>query len=486
LSKPARGAATPAATVIQEFVDLLQLDLWLAGTAPVPPTPPPCTTPAVADLTNEIATLGLSPHSNIWQTLLEVLSDLYYLALVFSALGVPFSLTEVLWLLTRWLLVMGLVGDLQQNPSPIQTPNDVYAALRWRTLVLPDAISLILLGIRLSSRAVLVRKPGFADLYITREEWDHYEAAEIASIENSLGREVVNRVHIPINQDVVTTTTEQTTTLKEQDSTTTDRTQLQQQSTSDISIAAHVSAQVDTSGLYGPTQVNTHLGGSLDYSNAATVSKATTQSHETVSRSISEIQQTTRQVRTESTLTRETDKEEHKFDNEQSPDPVVGIYRWVNQIQNVELDRYPHRFLMEFQIPEPGAWTRWLHLNDAANNMVNTPPLPLTPSGLPNDRPLMPTDIAAATYPALVARYNAAGVSPPPRPQIVVAENVTAVQPGQGATAEDFGQADSNISVPNGYSVIRGSASIMAMGAIAPGAEIDIALGAGTPTNVQI
>lgn len=185
LSKPARGAATPAATVIQEFVELLQLDQWLAGTAPVPPTPPSYTTPAVADLTNEIATLGLSPNSNIWQTLLEVLSDLYYLALVFSALGVPFSLTEVLGLLTRWLLVMGLVGDLQQNPSPIQTPNDVYAALRWRTLVLPDAISLILLGIRLSSRAVLVRKPGFADLYITREEWDHYEAAEIASIEGA-------------------------------------------------------------------------------------------------------------------------------------------------------------------------------------------------------------------------------------------------------------------------------------------------------------
>jgi len=34
----------------------------------------------------------------------------------------------------------------------------------------------------------IVRKPGFADLYVTREERHHYEAAEIASIENILAQ----------------------------------------------------------------------------------------------------------------------------------------------------------------------------------------------------------------------------------------------------------------------------------------------------------
>ena len=99
------------------------------------------------------------------------------------------SLVDATSFLTRWLLVVGLVNDLQSNASPIQSPDNVYSALRWRTIVLPDSITSTLLSIRAGKRAVLARKPGFADLYITREEWDHYEAAEIASIENILGRE---------------------------------------------------------------------------------------------------------------------------------------------------------------------------------------------------------------------------------------------------------------------------------------------------------
>ena len=53
------------------------------------------------------------------------------------------------------------------------------------------------------------------------------------------------------------------------------------------------------------------------------------------------MEQTTRQIRTVSTLTRSTDKEEHTFDNKEQSSPVVGIYRWVDQIQNVELDHIP-------------------------------------------------------------------------------------------------------------------------------------------------
>ena len=328
--------------------------------------------------------------------------------------------------MTRCLLVIGLVNDLQQNPSPIQTPDDVYAALRWRTLVLPDVISVILLLIRSQRAAVLVRNPGFADLYITREEWDHYEAAEIASIENILQGELKNRVHVLVNQTQVTTTTETTTTtVKEQDSTTTDQTQLQQQSSSDISLAAQASGQVDTSGLYGTTQVNTHLGGSLNYSTSSATSRATTQSHETVARAVSKIEQTTRQVRSVSTLTREKDREEHKFDNIQGEQPVVGIYRWVDQIQNVELDRYPNRFLMEFEIPEPGARTRWVQHNSAGQNMINKPPVPLTLSGLATDPPLQPTDIGAANYFIFVSRYSAAGISAPPGPLFCLKTSVT-------------------------------------------------------------
>jgi hypothetical protein len=451
------------------FDALLQLDRWLAATGPQPPATPPFTVPTITDLGQEIADLGLDTASAAWRNLRQILADWYYLALVLGAFGAGFSLTDVLSLLTRWLLVIGLVDDMSQAPSPINTPDDVYAALRWRTPVLPDVAAAALVLIRGLRRAVVVRKPGFADLYITREEWDHYEAAEIASIENILAGELKNRVHVLVNQTTVTTTTDQvTSTLKEQDTTTTDLTQLQQQSSSDISIAAHIDGQVDTT-QNGPMQVSTHLGGSLDLSSASATSKATTQSHQTVARSVSKIEQTTRQVRTVSTLTRATDKEEHQFNNTQpGATAVVGIYRWVDQIQNVELDRYPHRFLMEFEIPEPGAWTRWLRTQDAGQNMINKPPIPMTINGQPvaSDNPaLSASDLSLdpkqpdgktenpAYYPNVAVRYLATGISPPPGP-LTVAANLSSVADGGAAPRfEVLNATETTLTVPTGYQI---------------------------------
>lgn len=484
----------PLATIAPVAAALLDLDKWLVTND---------NRPSVLALNDQITpTLGAYfPPSNDWQNLHPALGELLYAALIFPlapGTNVSSNFVQVPAILARLMLVMALVDTLQLTPAAIITPDQVFAALRWRTLIFPDAIRQLLLANRNRGPSVLVRKPGFADLYITREEWDHYEAAEIASIENILGREVKGRVHILVNQTTTTSTTETTTTqLREQDTTTTDLSQLQQQSSSDISLAAHIDGQVDTSGLYGTTQVNTHLGGSLDYSTHDATSKATMQSHETVARAVSKIEQTTRQVRTVSTLTRATDKEEHKFDNTGQTEPVVGIYRWVDQIQNVELDRYPHRFLLEFELPEPGSWTRWLHLNDLARNMINKPPIPLTASGNAGDPPLRAADIGPLTYQQFAARYNAAGITGPPM-RLVVAQNVT-VGPLPGSAGDnsavgdlDIIKVNSNLTVPDGYYAESGSATVFESdftntgtgGAPPPPGQLFIALGAGAVTTV--
>jgi hypothetical protein len=447
--------------VVQLTYAFFELDQWIASAEDKP---------TVASLTTEIRTLFSGYNGIDWREFVHNIVEYYYAGLALSAyFGGAQSFTEVLGLFTRWLLVVALVDTLEFNAELLSSPDDIYYALRWRILVLPDAIVLLLSTIRSQVRkSILVRKPGFADLYITREEWDHYEYAEIASIENILGGELKSRVHILVNQTTTTTTTDvTTTTLKEQDTTTTDLSQLQQQSTSDINLAAHIDGQVDTSGQYGPTQVDTHLGGSLDYSTASSQSKAVTQSHETVSRAVNRIEQTTRLIRTVSTLTRATDKEKHQFDNTKQTTPIVGIYRWVDQIQNVELDRYPHRLLMEFEIPEPGAWTRWLHLNDATATMINKPPLPLTVDGNPvtaSNPVLRPTDIlgdqldvdntpSPKYYQNFLVRYNATGASPPPAAFQVIAINI-----GYPSTADkDYTQvpfryqSDTTTTVPPGY-----------------------------------
>jgi hypothetical protein len=84
--------------------------------------------------------------------------------------------------LTRLLLVAGLVEALSLANSPVKQPGDVYWALRWRTVVLPEAL---LVRLR-EARPVLARRPGFADLYVVRDEWNRYEPGEIAHIESVL------------------------------------------------------------------------------------------------------------------------------------------------------------------------------------------------------------------------------------------------------------------------------------------------------------
>jgi hypothetical protein len=446
------------------FGQLLQLDQWLAAAAPAPSASPPFSVPVIADLRRELGRLGLDTGSAAGQELRQLLCDLYYLALLSGSAGSDHPSVDVLGLLTRWLLVLGLAVDLQQRPSPILGPDDVTAALRWRTPVLPDAVVAAMQALRARRGSIIVRKPGFADLYVTREEWDHYEAAEIASIENILARELMSRVHVLVNQTKVTDTTEVTTSsLKEQDNTTTDLSQLQQQSSSDISIAASVNGQVDASGQYGPTQLHTQVGGSLDYSSASATSRATTQSHETVARSVSKIEQTTRQVRITSTLSRATDREEHKFDNTGSGDPVVGIYRWVDQIQNVELDRYPHRFLMEFELPEPGAWTRWLMSQGTGKNMISPLPVPLTKDGgqVSAGNPLLsasdltgdPRKQGKVYYGTLAARYMTSGLTPPPGP-LTIAVNISSTKDnGAAPRFVVMNAADTTLVLPAGYKV---------------------------------
>jgi hypothetical protein len=515
----ANVAQTPAnasltANVFNLFVGLWKLDQWLAANNPVPPAYPPYSQPTVAALTAQVTALLGQPLPAEWATLGQIISDIFYVALILAAWGVPFPLTEALGVLTRWLLVIGLVNDLQANPTPIQTPDDIYSDLRWRTPVLPDIVSLVLLIIRTRNQAVLVRSPAFADLYVTREEWDHYEASEIASITNIMARELMSRTHVLINQTQVTTTTETSTTqVKEQDTTNTDTTQLQQQSSSDISIAANINGQVDTSGLYGSTQVNTHLGGSLDYSNSSSTSKAVTQSHETVSRAVSKIEQTTRQTRTVSTLTRERDSEQHKLDNTASDAPVVGIYRWVDQIQNIELDRYPNRLLMEFEIPEPGAWLRWLQNRNADSGLINQPPVPFTLNGSPVLPPdptqnppypgntLTAKDVNESNYALLAARYLAGGTSPPPGP-LTVSVNLGAAKDVSTPAPRILvgNQSDTTVAIPNGYKAVDPSilnannnpsygwtASLMyATGGYNQDftdCHIDISVGAGTPVR---
>ena len=154
--------------------------------------------------------------------------------------------------------------------------DEVYEALRWTTVTLPASFSDW-------SYSLLARRPGFSDLYIVWEEWARYEANEIAHIENVLKGEVKKSLFERSDQVETTITTEQDVSrTEEHDNQTTDRFELKQEAERDTSLALHIEGKVDTSGQYGPTHVDTHLGGTFDYSVEESNNRAVNQSRETV------------------------------------------------------------------------------------------------------------------------------------------------------------------------------------------------------------
>jgi len=133
---------------------------------------------------------------------------------------------------------------------------------------------------------------------------------------------------------------------------------LQVTTSQDVQTNIHAEGQVDTQSDFGPTQVTTHLGGSIDNATHDSTSRATTTASESVSREVNKVSQIATVSRRTTTTARTTVINTHEFDNSAGKESITGIYRWVNEVRRVQTVRYPHRFLLEFEIPEPAAWYR--------------------------------------------------------------------------------------------------------------------------------
>jgi hypothetical protein len=154
-------------------------------------------------------------------------------------------------------------------------------------------------------RARLAQRAGFGDLWVVREEWACYQTGEIAHIENVLEGELRRRVHKRVDETETTETTETETTRVDQlDTQTTDRFELAEETTRDTSLAIRVDGQVDTSGQYGPTRVETHIGGGLDWSVQESSRHASEVAHESVERAVRRVEERVRTERVRRTLTR--------------------------------------------------------------------------------------------------------------------------------------------------------------------------------------
>jgi hypothetical protein len=391
--------------------------------------------------------------------------------------------------LMRLLLVCGLLESLATQPSPIVTADDVERALRYRTILIPpEILSLI------PRRSRLARRYGFADLFVVRDEWNRYEAGEIAHIENVLPFELKKRALSTLAETEVTTVDEtETTTAEEHDSQTTDRMELKQHAQTETDLGVHVAAQVEVEASYGPMHITATAGGSFDYSQKNAEEHAYQQSHEMVTRAVTRVEQRVRTSRTTRSLQRTTEDNKHAIDN-QTAQRVVGIYRWVDKVQRLQLFRYPHRLLLEFEIPEPAAYLSWRRAQPRGDFFTPEPVALIrrrsdfTPLLDANNRvqALQPGDINETSFQWWVAQYNVMGVTPPPPDRVLLStrlelkEAVPAGAAGGGGggggnqdsltpsitdkslfdlLSPGGGTASEPVTVPQGYRVTSWSAS---------------------------
>ncbi|MCU1574238.1 MAG: hypothetical protein JWO93_2320 [Micrococcaceae bacterium] len=343
--------------------------------------------------------------------------------------------------LVRAILILGLVELMLLARASVRDSERVGRLLRERLILLPKPI------FPLPHRAKVVRSPGYADLYVVRQEWARYVAGEIAHVENVLPYELKRRVHSRSDETETTDTTEtETTTTDQRDSQSTDRFELTDASNSETSLAVHVEAQVDISGQYGPTKVDSHLGGSLDFSREEAEAHAQTTAREIVTSAVHRVEERVLNRRTVRQLTRVRDKDVHQLDNPEDA-PVVGMYRWIDKVIRLQRYRYPHRYLLEFQIPEPASYVRWLTRKAGSTGFRIPKPPPFTNTGLPDDpasRPLLPTDVSLdpdspTYYLKLMTRWDAEGIEPPPAATVTATGflHLPSSDPGTDKTSHD-------------------------------------------------
>lgn len=318
----------------------------------------------------------------------------------------------------------------------------------------------------LGSGSIFARQPAFADFAVVREEWSCFVPGEIAHIENVLRGERKVREHVRTEETQTTSVSESDRTqIEERDTQSTERATLQEEASKQTSLEIGIEGQVDVNASYGPVEIATSFGASLGYSEEESRRKASEMSREVVNRSLSRIEERVVEKRATVRISKVVETNSHTIDNSVTPTGhVVGIYRWVDKISRLQIFTYPHRFVLEFQIPEPAAYVRWLE-RQRPPAQVDVPPPPAFENL--EGQPLTPALVTSGTYLALAAKFGASGMLPPPDPRIVVSSGLQLKAEETLPTSQDTPfqfapsmSAQIDLAVPPEYSAVVADVSV--------------------------
>lgn len=320
-----------------------------------------------------------------------------------------------------------------------------------------------------------IKPVSVGDLVRVEQELLRYELGEVASIENVMASEKMERT--TRNLDRLTRTYEEsredfkeTQSSRETDERHKLTTAAQETLKRDFSIEGKAAFSFEK----GPFKISTSVGAS--YNNSKSSSRSTNTEFATqVTEKASEIVR--KNTKSSSIITFFSERQDtslHGFDNSSSMDHVVGIYRWLEKVYKMQTANYGKRLMLEFNVPEPGMFYRNVAQSLEAN-ATGALKKPIPPSELNGDMIIHRDgvtcdcheepvhsfqDIDEYNYAMLASRYEILDISPPPPKYVTIGMPFTFPEDNAPKEHGTFMnkmvsqvKAERSLSVPDGYAL---------------------------------
>ncbi|MCW2240699.1 hypothetical protein [Azospirillum canadense] len=349
--------------------------------------------------------------------------------------------------------LMALVETISRAPAPLSAL-DVQRFLHYATVQLP-------LEATPTNQNPLARPPAIADLTKVCLGSARYVPGPIAHIENVMASEKRERTH-RIREENEETTTRETERSQEtlKDLTTASNVEMQQEAVQALSSSTDIEAGLKASASYGPTvSIETDARLARHDSNESVTHAAASIANSVTQQAKQRVMDRIRETRTVRHLLETEETNLHGFDNSgPNTEHIVGIYRYVEQVQEAWMENYGKRVMLEFIVPEPAAIFQWAIASMTHAEDDPEPSKPNNPANAAED--LSPEHINENNYLQLVGLYGARGVKAPPQTSVDISVSF------QPATRSDLFvfQDSKTLKVPSGYRAVSWAAQCVTWG----------------------
>jgi hypothetical protein len=292
------------------------------------------------------------------------------------------------------------------------------------------------------------------DLFVVKRTRVKYELGEVAHVENVMGREKRKREHTRFSETETSATTEtEREEIQERDVQISDRFEIEKALESTFSSALNINASVELEAKPNPAlTIRTALGASFSSASSEAQRTASRNAKETVEKSAQRVRTRVVTERQTRTLLRFEELNMHGFDNTESPEHIVGAYRWLDKIERFQTYNFGRRLLIELIVPEPAAFWKYLQASTANGDLGPPPPKLKDPF---TGADLEPRFVSPASWQLLAAQVDAADVpAPPPLYRIASggwSSEASSGDPTKPHTPFYLGGDTAKIEIPDGY-----------------------------------